>query len=155
MFRISLENSLGWIHSQKTVVILCCCCCFVAAAAIVFGLLSVSSLHGENAMGEILMEYGVRMNGVARNVFCVCCVPNRWLLNAHCAFKGDLIKMCESMTIITPRLDKYLPIEYFNECYFARQNTPDSITFSRIYSSASRMRRLTDANDDDDDTDED
>lgn len=45
----------------------------------------------------------------------LCCAPNRLLLNAH---SRDLIKMCESMTIITVRLDKYLPIEYFNECYF-------------------------------------
>lgn len=50
-------------------------------------------------------------------LLCVFALSNRLLLNAH---TRDLIKMCESMTIITLRLDKYLPIEYFNECYFAR-----------------------------------
>lgn len=74
------------------------------------------------------------MNGDVRNcimrvyVYKIVYIPNRLLLNAH---SRDLIKMCESMTIITPRLDKYLPIEYFNECYFACTNTPASISFIR------------------------
>lgn len=62
----------------------------------------------------MLNQWNASLLQIHPNSLC-CVLSNRLLLNAH---SGDLIKMCES--IITLRLDKYLPIEYFNECYFAR-----------------------------------
>lgn len=78
---------------------------------------------------------------VVNGVSCVICVfvcvhmnvrvSNRLLLIAH---SRDLIKMCESMTIITVRLDKYLPIEYFNECYSTWQmRAPATICFMSLF----------------------
>lgn len=61
--------------------------------------------------------------------FGCCCwcyfgMSNRLPLNA---LSRDLIKMCQSMAIITQQLDKHLPIEYFNECLLRLTISPDAI----------------------------
>lgn len=67
-------------------------------------------------------------------------IPNRFKLGCCCwcyfgmsnrlplnALSRDLIKMCQSMAIITQQLDKHLPIEYFNECLLRLTISPDEI----------------------------
>lgn len=127
MYRISLENCLGGSSLKDVVAFAICWCLLLLLLILLYVVATV--VVGFSKRIRWLNGNGIWCANEWRCSECVvCCVPNLSLLNAH---SRDLIKMCESMTIITLRLDKYLPIEYFNECYFARRNAPASIGYSR------------------------